>query len=382
MLSSTVLSARMLARGSYRSAPRSSLVLLSVRFNSKLPENFNPQKNLPSEGEWKHLKQHIPGEGVQTNDLKDRVPKFPFSKEVVPTLLPRPGVPRVGPDMPFRRVIQILKRKTAPELIYESEPHRLYFLACFCCAVVFAVYGCVLLEFSYFNATKNYDENTTEESEPIRKRKWAIDLLLYGSLGAVALFAAYHFITFPSRLVRRMWYLPGPVEHIKFSSYPLLPGQPTPVYTVPLQNLTRKHTARVWTGKGFYGTADKSLFFFVLKEAGQNKSWIVDRRGFFWSDGRVFDLLFGKETIAAAEAGIPYDEQIGIVNREVKKKKKELREKHGMFYQWKLGAAEAKNDLKTASSYVKELTSKQLRVLPKGNEKDRGGKDLPDAKDN
>ena len=37
------------------------------------------------------------------------------------------GVPQVGKNFTFRQVIGILKNKTQPELIYESEPHRLYF---------------------------------------------------------------------------------------------------------------------------------------------------------------------------------------------------------------------------------------------------------------
>lgn len=337
---------------------------LSVRFNSKLPENFDPRKNLPSQGEWNQLKQHIPGQATQTNSLKDRIPKFPLTKEIVPTLLPRPGVPQVGPQMPFSRVVQILKNKRLPELIYEAEPHRLYFFGCVCCAVMFTIYGCVLLEFSWFQANKNYDENEQELATPFRRRQWAIDLAKYGILGVVALGAAYYFAMFPTRLIRRMWFLPGPVEHVKFTSYPLLPGRPTPVYTVPLLAIARRDKARVWTGKGFYGTADKSLFFFVLKETTTNKNWIVDRKGFFWSDGRIFDLLFGKETLAEAEAGIPYDEQIGIMLREVKKKKKELRAKHGIFYQFKLGAEEAKLDVKKAQGLIKGFGS-TTKKLPK-----------------
>ncbi|GEQ69654.1 hypothetical protein JCM33374_g3327 [Metschnikowia sp. JCM 33374] len=337
-----------------------------ARLNSKLPESFDPKKNLPSQGEWKHLKQHIPGEAEQTDTARDRIPMFPLAKENVPTLLPRPGVPRVGPKMPFSRVIQILKSKVNPELIYESEPHRLYFLGCFACAVVFTVYGCVLLEFSWFNANKNWDENKEELALPFKRRQFGIDLLTYGALGVIALAAAYQFAIFPTRLIRRMWYLPGPVEHIKFTSYPLIPGRATPVYTVPLHGITRRDKARVWTGKGFYGTADKSMFFFILKENMTNKNWVVDRKGFFWSDGRVFDLLFGKETLAEAEAGIPYDEQIGIIHREVKKKKKQLREEHGIFYQFKLGAKEAQKDLKSATSYAKILAaSRKPKELPK-----------------
>lgn len=355
-----------LARASQAQIAKIPLQSLLCRCYSNLPQDFNPKKNLPSQGEWKHLKQHIPGEAEQTNELKDRIPKFLLGKENVPTLLPRPGVPRVGPNMTFRQVITILKNKTKPELIYESEPHRLYFLACFCCAIVFTVYGCVLLEYAWFQANKDYEENEKELAEVERKREWVISLGKYGIMGATMLFMAYQVVTFPTRLIRRMWYLPGPVEHVKFTSYPLLPGRPSPAYTIPLRDLSRKHHARIWTGKGFYGTADSSLFFFVLKEETTKKSWIVDRKGFFWSDGRVFDFLFGKETLAEAEAGVPYDEQIGIINREVKKKKKQLREEHGPFWQFKLGAKEFKNDLGRATDYVKGVSGKSgTKALPK-----------------
>lgn len=337
---------------------------LFVRYNSSnLPQSSQPRKDLPSAGEWKQIKQHIPGELVQTNKLSDRVPKFPLGKENVPTLIPRPGVPRVGPQFTFRQVVDILKNKTAPELIYESEPHRLYFLACFCCAVVFAVYGVVLLEYAVFQANKDYEENTKELNEVLKKREWTILVAKYSTFGLVMLAAAYAAGKFPTRLVRRMWYLPGTShtpEFVKFTTYPLFPGQATPVLTVPLSHLARRHTARVWTGKGFYGTADNSMFFFVLKETEGKKTrnWIIDRKGFFWSDGRVFDYLFGNETLAELEAGVPYDEQIGIVNREVAKKKKELRAAHGPLWRFKLGAAEAKADLNKAGSYVQQLRKK------------------------
>lgn len=340
-----------------------------ARLNSQVPENFNPKKDLPSQGEWKHLKQHIPGESVQTNDLKDRIPKFPLGKENVPTLLPRPGVPRVGPKMTFRQVIQILKSKKEPELIYEAEPHRMYFLTCACIAVVFTVYGCVLMEFAWFKSNKDFKENVEELDDIHRKRQRLFTFLEYAALGSIALFTAYHFATFPTRLIRRMWYLPGPVEHIKFTSYPLIPGRPTPVITVPLLHLERRHKARVWTGKGFYGTADKSYFFFALKDLVADRTWIVDRRGFFWSDGRVFDLLFGKETMAEAEAGIPYDEKIGMLNREVQMQKKELRKKYGIFYRFRLGAEEVKSDTKKVTSYVKLLQKPKRNSLPGGDKR-------------
>lgn len=353
-----------------RRTPLSSLYCYSIRFKSNLPQDFNPKKDLPSKEEWKHLKQHIPGESVQTNDAKSRFPKFPLAKEVVPTLLPRPGVPQVGANISFRQVLQILKSKTKPELIYEAEPHRLYFLVSLCTGIVFTVYGLVLAEYAWFQANKDYEENEQELDSALRTREWIFSLAKNSVFAAIMFTAAYYIGTFPTRLIRRMWYLPGPVEHIKFTSYPLLPGRATPVFTVPLENLLRKHKARVWTGKGFYGTADNSLFFFVLKEKGNNRNWIVDRKGFFWSDGRVFDFLFGKETIAEAEAGIPYDEQIGIMSREVNKKKQELKAKHGFFYKWKIQAQDMKEDATVVADYVQKIRSnkKSPKSLPKNEE--------------
>lgn len=358
--------------GLTRSIPRVSVQpALFLRFKSNvpslkkqpkkshLPASNIPKKSLPSEGEWKHLKLHIPGEQVQKDSVKERIPKFPLGKENVPTLLPRPGVPQVGKDYTFRQVIRILKNKVKPELIYESEPHRLYFLMCFCAAIVFTVYGSVLFEWAFFVANSEYEKNEKEEKEEIRKRDWALSLLLYLIPSSSLFLLAYGAATFPTRMVRRIYYLPGPVEHIKFTSYPLIPGRPTPVYTVPLASLTRRKTARVWTGKGFYGTSDKGFFYFVLTEQlpnGKTKNWIVDRKGFFWADGRVFDYLFGKETLEEAEAGVPYDEQFGIINREMKKKKQQLRKEHGLFWRYKMAAKEFGSDVKKVTGLVKGNT--------------------------
>ncbi|CAK9438427.1 uncharacterized protein LODBEIA_P26510 [Lodderomyces beijingensis] len=317
--------------------------------SNNLPSDAYLKKQLPLQQEWQHLKLHIPGEQVQTNTLKERIPKFPLGKENVPTLLPRPGVPQVGPKYTFRQVIKILQLKKQPELIYESEPHRLYFLLCTCAAVVFGIYACVLLEWAFWISNKEYEENEKEETnDAIRNRDYYLSLGMYLCPSLIMFSAAYFFAKFPTRLVRRMWYLPGPIEHVKFTTYPLIPGRPTPTYTVPLANLTRRETTRVWTGKGFYGTADKGFFFFVLRERiskFKTINWVVDRKGFFWCDGRVFDYLFGKETIQEAEAGIPYDQQFALVNKQLKEQKRKLRNEHGLLWRYKMALGEFTSDV-------------------------------------
>ncbi|KAG7664030.1 uncharacterized protein J8A68_002468 [[Candida] subhashii] len=345
-----------------------------LRYKAHVPSKYKPKQELPSEVEWKHLKEHIPGEKNHTNTLQDRIPKFPLGKENVPTLLPRPGVPQVGKQFTFRQVINILKNKKQPELIYESEPHRLYFLMSVCFALVFTIYGGVLFEWAFWISGKEYEENETEQAnEVIRKRDWLISLGKYLVPSAVIFGFAYFAALFPTRLIRRIWFLPGPVEHIKFTSYPLFPGRPTPVYTVPLANLSRRKTARVWTGKGFYGTSDKGMFFFILKEHlanGGNKNWIIDRRGFFWSDGRVFDYLFGKESLAESEAGVPYDAQFGLINSELKKKKRQLRQEHGWFWRFKMAGKLMMEDARKVGSYIGIGKPKEEdKSLPKGDKK-------------
>lgn len=349
-----------------------------ARAKSSLPDNFNPKRDLPSQGEWKEIEHHVPGESVQKNDLGSRIPKFPLAKETVPTLLPRPGVPQVGAQYLFRQVLDILKRKTKPELIYEAEPHKLYFLSLVCFAVMLTAYGLVLLEFATFESTTRYELNERELSPELLKREWVFDVLKFSIPGLIILRMALACARLPTRLIRRMWYLPGKVEHIRFTLYPVFPGQPTPVYTVPLANLERHAKAKVWTGKGFYGTADNLHFFFGLKErnpaTGKSKSWIVDRKGFFWSDGRVFDVLFGKESVAEAELGVPYDEQIGMINRGVKKQRQQLRNEHGVFYRYKLQAQEMKKDLGRLTGFVGSKLGiagdkKGSKELPSGEQK-------------
>ena len=76
------------------------------------------------------------------------------------------------------------------------------------------------------------------------------------------------------------------------------------------------------------------------------------------SSGQTAGFLtccLAKETIAEAEAGIPYDEQVGMVNREVERKRKELRTKHGFFYKWKIQAQDMKQDVQGATNYVNTL---------------------------
>ncbi|KAJ8098337.1 hypothetical protein POJ06DRAFT_259212 [Lipomyces tetrasporus] len=158
------------------------------------------------------------------------------------------------------------------------------------------------------------------------------------SLVSLAIFAipaaaAYAFIMMPTRLIRRMYYLPArrtAEAHVKFVVHPLIPRTASPVNTVPVSQLDRGKNpgkTKVWTGDGLYGTASRSQFMVFLFEKGKRIPWIVDRQGWFWGDGRVWDVLFGKECIEEAEKGLSGDDLIKIEQRKQKQEQKAIKAK-------------------------------------------------------
>jgi hypothetical protein len=284
-----------------------------------------------------HIRKTIPGQTEQSNSLSSRLPKFPLKNNS--TLLPKPGVPTAA-DTPLRSMMEILSQKVTPELIYEAESHKLYFLTCGSLALIFAIYGLTFTDWGFSAVWQLYQE----DNDPLM---FAGRLGLCSIITGVALGVVYLAVKFPTMLVRRIWFLPGPVPHIKWSSHPLLPGGATPNYTVPLDHLVRSQRSKVFTKNGIYGTLDKSTFFFLLKETDKKFGyWIVDRNGWFWGDGRVFDVLFGKESLEVAMKGQSYNEKLKEATDILKNEREKLRKQHGPFWQAKLTKEMMKNDLK------------------------------------
>ncbi|ODV96845.1 hypothetical protein PACTADRAFT_48653 [Pachysolen tannophilus NRRL Y-2460] len=301
--------------------------------------------------------QNIPGEKKLTNDLKDRLPTFPLSKEGLPTLLPKPGVPIPGPNMPLSKMIQILKNKKNPELIYEAESHRLYFIICSCFALVFAFYAWNIASISFSLTWDIYKENVNQLPDIPRLVNLVAQSFLCCILTLLPIAVSLIFIMTPSRLIRRMWYLPGEVEHVKFIVHPIIPGRASPMITLPLNELYRAQKAKIFTGRGFYGTID-SLFFYFLRQKNNKIPWLVDRKGFFWGDGRIQDYLFGKETIDSAAQGLSYDDKIGILNQKRQLEEEKLKKKLGLGWRYKAQAKLFADDMKTISGMTK---SKMLK---------------------
>ena len=369
--------------------PRSSIKVNPLRNLTKL-NRINTTNNIPifqnaynSYNSYNVIRyksdliNKIPGESKQTNQLKDRFPtSLKLSNEAIPTLLPRPGVPRASNTMPLKKMLYILKQKQEPELIYDAEPHKLYFVFCYCFALVFFIYAFNTYSIGSELVIGMYKDNDMSLDN------LKLNLQLIMNFGIVALLtlgpliAGSVFILFPSRLIRRMWYLPGKIEHIRFTTHPMIPYRPSPVITLPLSELSRHQRSRIWTNKGFYGTNDSSFFFFI-KEKGKKSPWIMDRKGFFWGDGRVFDVLFGKETIEQAERGEKFDEKIGKMIKKGKEEEKKLKKELGFGWRYKAQGKLMIEDLNKLKKIIKKDSitdgskNGDSKSLPGGNEEDQ-----------
>lgn len=314
-------------------------VLTMVRMNSSLPKSADNQD-------------------LRANDWKSRVPKFPFHKDVAPTLIPKENTPRVSSTLSFKQLMEILYNSKGPELLYMAESHRLYFLACMALTFMVCYNLFDLLDRGIRGIGELHQENE-EDLPPMHNA-----LKTGGRVGTVAVLSAIYIIAgltfaiFPTRLVRRIEYLPGPKEYVRLVTHPWLPGKSSPVITVPVENLSIGKRAKVWTGEGFYGTAQRASFFFFLFEKGRMLPWVVDRSGWYWGDGRVYDVLFGKEPVEEAEKGLSYNDMLQIQANEVNKQKAELRRQLGPAWRYKMIGQMMKED-------ANKLTSKDASSSPK-----------------
>lgn len=328
------------------------------RFNTNLPKSSDASKNL------------------QSNAWKSRVPKFPFHKDIAPTLIPKADTPRVSKILSFKQLVTMLRSSTKPELLYMAESHRLYFLTSIALTVIVCYNLFDLLDRSIRSLVKEYKENPKD----LDSRENTIEAVqrgaLIGLMAGVYGLAAFIFATFPTRLVRRLEYVPGPKEYLRIVAHPWFPGKPSPVYTVPVENLTIGKRTKVWTGDGFYGTAHRSSFFFFMFEKGRKLPWIVDRNGWFWGDGRVYDVLLGKELVDVAEKGLSYDQMLKLEQHYKKRQEAELRRELGPAWRLKsMGklmqedANKLRNAAKQAVLSGGKPSNNNARALPKNEHK-------------
>lgn len=334
-----------------------------VRLNSQMTNKRSQIHILPSKNSIthsnlpEHIRKTIPGETEQSNSIISRLPTFPLRNRQ--TLLPKPGVPTAATTN-LRTMLEILGKKKQPELIYEAEPHKIYFLVCSVMAFIFSVYGLSFTDWGYRAVWQIY----LEDDDLLM---FAGRLALCSLITSVAIGVVYTAVSLPTRLVRRIWYIPGNKKTdteplIKFTSHPLLPGRATPVYTMPLNCLSRSHRSKIFTRNGIYGTLDRSTFFFLLKESDRKFGyWIVDRNGWFWGDGRVFDVLFGKETISEAEKAQTYNDKLKEASEKLKEDRDKLKKDYGVMWQAKVSGKMMKKDIKDIVKIVKDGQQKKIK---------------------
>ncbi|GMM27366.1 hypothetical protein DAMA08_000820 [Martiniozyma asiatica (nom. inval.)] len=354
-----------------------SPLLRNLKLNANAAESDPKKKqdNLPSNNaasipheiyqKQKIISRRIPGETTQANSISSRLPNsLKFESEAMPTLLPRPGVPPPN-TLPLRSLMLQLEGKTEPELIYEAEPHKLWFVACYAFGLVFIMYTVNAFTIGYGISMEMYNDNEYQLSELQRNLQLIMHLLIVSVLSCGPLLAAIAFLGTPTRLIRRIWYLPPASKSmdgsgikmradgqafIRFTTHPLLPNRPTPVFVKPLGDLQKSITSRIYSGSGFYGTNDSSFFFF-LRPKNSRIPFIVDRKGFFWGDGRVMDILFSTDSIDKVEQGKKVEEVFAEMLEE--KKKKELELKKELGFGWR-----SKSQLKLMQQDVQTLKAK------------------------
>ncbi|KAG7884383.1 hypothetical protein KL938_002255 [Ogataea parapolymorpha] len=319
----------------------------------------------------KTISARIPGQAKQTNNLSDRLPRsLKLEKEAMPSLLPHPNAPEPS-KYPLAKMFAQLKRAKEPELIYESENHRLYFVFCYCFGLVFLIYGINVLSIGHEMAMNIYEENENNLSDLHNNLRLGMHLSIVAAAGILTALCGVAFALAPSRLVRRMWYLPGgdPKEpFVRFTSHPVLPYKPTPVHTMPLSHLRKNKFAKVYTGDGFYGTGD-SIFIFWLNQKGSRAPWLIDRKGFFWGDGRVFDLLFSDDTIDYVERSKKIDEMYGDLLRKKREKDAQLKKEHGFGWRTKAASQLMVEDIKKIldADKVPQVSEKGEKVNKKND---------------
>lgn len=334
-----------------------SFHISAFRLDAKLPESTDQGKDLNS------------------NDLSSRIPKFPFHKDLAPSLIPKPDSPRVNENFSFRQLMEVLRTQTKPELLYMAESHRLYFIACFAMAFVAAYNLFDMLTWLLPTAYEAYKEDMEDhELEGMENLKTLFKRFgLVAVMSGVYLFTSIFFTTFPSRLVRRIE-LDAPTRMVKLVTHPLIPGRPSPVINVPLSELYIAPKSKVWTGDGFYGATSKASFFFFLWEKNRKLPWVVDRSGYFWGDARVYDVLFGKEPIAIAERGLTYDDGLKKQMLEADKRRAELRRELGPAWQFKAQGQLMMEDLHKFSEKGRQAVLKSAKRKQIGGDK----KDKPE----
>lgn len=209
-------------------------------------------------------------------------------------------------SLPFSKLMQALVAKRAPEPIYSYKVNPLVKVGSWALSLVFFTYGATFANWSYESSQTVY-----READEATRSDWKFLVKSFGPMGLtvipLSLSAAAVYV--PSRIVTRATYIPGlkGLPQCELTRRSAVLGRQIRVVR-PLAQLTRNSRTRVFTGVGPQGVEDKGSFVFFLSDrsglAGRwlDRMYIFPRSGKFWaSDGRVFDALFGGDSIRDIE---------------------------------------------------------------------------------
>lgn len=213
---------------------------------------------------------------------------------------------RLQMSVPFAKCINALVSKTTPEPIFQYTPGRLLRVSTVGFSLVFFAYGATFVDWSYHSSLEVWrsTDDETRASWEFRAKTfspWALSLIPF-SVAATALYI-------PSRVVTKVTYIPRPrmPPLCQLERRSAILGRRIEV-TRPLDQMARNEKARVYTGVGPQGVDDKASWVFLLYDRSPlcksffSKYYILHRAGKFWGgDGRVFDALFGGDSIKDLE---------------------------------------------------------------------------------
>ena len=209
-------------------------------------------------------------------------------------------------SIPFSKVVSALIAKTAPEPIYSYKVPTLVKAGSVALSLVFFTYGATFADWSYESSQTLY-----KEADEDTRKDWKFLVKTFAPMGltVIPFTLAIGALYAPSRIVTRVTYIPkvNGLPECELTRKSVIGGKEIKVVR-KLSEIVRSGKTRVFTGVGHQGVEDKGSFIFFLSDRSpMAKSWIdkfyiFPRSGKFWgSDGRIFDALFGGDSIRDLE---------------------------------------------------------------------------------
>lgn len=209
-------------------------------------------------------------------------------------------------SVPLTKILDSLVARSSPEPIYQYNSGKLLRVGSLSLSAVFLAYGVTFIDWYYHSSWEVWSNARDDD-----KKDWKFYGKTFGPWGltVIPFTIAGASLYFPSRVVNKVTYLSRvhstPVCQLERKSAIL--GRRIQL-TRPLDQLVRNERTKVYTGVGDQGVEDKSSFFFLLYDKSSqgkriwDKYFILHRSGrFYGNDGRVFDALFGGDSIRDLE---------------------------------------------------------------------------------